>query len=106
MVEYSCATLFRELDNYGGQRPFVVDDVLDISGVGQYMHYVKQRDINMYLLDHLNKTGKLLIHGCLHVTGGERQETGFDIVPFLVPWFLLDLLVVLLPGLPVLFLHG
>ena len=36
------ATLFRELDNfYGGQRPFVVNDVLDISGIGRHMHNVQ-----------------------------------------------------------------
>ena len=42
LIEYSCATLFCELDDLRcGQRSLVVDDVLDVVSVGWYMHHVQ-----------------------------------------------------------------
>ena len=81
MIEYRCATLFRELDNlHGGKKSLVVDDVLDVMGVRWYMHHIQQRDVNMYLLDHLNKASELFVHGCPPVTSRKLQETGISVI--------------------------
>jgi len=38
------------------------------------MHYVQQWDVGMYLLDHLNETSELLVHGGLLFLGGKWEE--------------------------------
>ena len=43
LVEYSCVTLFRELnDLHRGQGSFVVDDVLDVESISWHMHYIQK----------------------------------------------------------------
>ena len=84
LVEYSSATFVRKLNNlYCGQRSLVVDDVLNVAGVSWYMYHIQQWDVDMYLLDHLNKTSELLVHGDLLFSGGKREDVCIESTPWI-----------------------
>ena len=57
-----------------GRLLLMMSDVLDVVCVSWYMHHVQQWDVDMYLLDHLNKTSELLVHGGLLFLGDKRDE--------------------------------
>jgi len=61
-VEYSCATLTCKLHDLGGrQDPLVAKDSLEILGVCENLHSVKNWYVDIKLLDYLDELAELLI---------------------------------------------